>query len=211
MVRRCTASAWAAGWSWRWPATTAWPRPIASWACPEVKLGLLPGAGGTQRLPRALGVEPALNMIVSGEPVAAALLAQVPAKPLTQLATSAATLLDEAVALARQRGQRAPAAAGGGAAGPAPARAMLTFSLPGHGQGHGAKHFPAPAKRVDAVQAATPSKKITDGLATERDLFLQPTLHPRIAGAAPLCSLPSARPARFRTCLPTPRCELSKA
>ena len=35
-------------------------------ALPEVKLGLLPGAGGTQRLPRALGVEPALNMIVSG-------------------------------------------------------------------------------------------------------------------------------------------------
>ncbi|MFX7977100.1 enoyl-CoA hydratase-related protein, partial [Acinetobacter baumannii] len=36
-------------------------------ALPEVKLGLLPGAGGTQRLPRALGVAPALNMIVSGE------------------------------------------------------------------------------------------------------------------------------------------------
>lgn len=33
---------------------------------PEVKLGLLPGAGGTQRLPRLLGLEPALNMIVSG-------------------------------------------------------------------------------------------------------------------------------------------------
>ncbi|MBV8122481.1 MAG: enoyl-CoA hydratase/isomerase family protein, partial [Paucibacter sp.] len=47
-------------------------------ALPEVKLGLLPGGGGTQRLPRALGVEPALNMIVSGEPVNAELLAQVP-------------------------------------------------------------------------------------------------------------------------------------
>ncbi|MFL5309743.1 MAG: enoyl-CoA hydratase/isomerase family protein, partial [Myxococcales bacterium] len=33
---------------------------------PEVKLGLLPGAGGTQRLPRAIGLEAALNMIVSG-------------------------------------------------------------------------------------------------------------------------------------------------
>ena len=38
---------------------------------PEVKLGLLPGAGGTQRLPRVLGVERALNMIVSGNPVRA--------------------------------------------------------------------------------------------------------------------------------------------
>lgn len=38
---------------------------------PEVKLGLLPGAGGTQRLPRLAGVANALNMIVSGAPVSA--------------------------------------------------------------------------------------------------------------------------------------------
>lgn len=39
---------------------------------PEVKLGLLPGAGGTQRLPRLVGPEKALKMIVTGEPVGAA-------------------------------------------------------------------------------------------------------------------------------------------
>jgi len=43
--------------------------PGAQIALPEVKLGLLPGAGGTQRAPRVLGLEMALNMIVSGTPV----------------------------------------------------------------------------------------------------------------------------------------------
>ena len=33
---------------------------------PEIKLGILPGAGGTQRLPRAIGVEPALQLITTG-------------------------------------------------------------------------------------------------------------------------------------------------
>jgi 3-hydroxyacyl-CoA dehydrogenase len=38
---------------------------------PEVKLGLLPGAGGTQRLPRLIGAEAAIGAIVSGNPIAA--------------------------------------------------------------------------------------------------------------------------------------------
>ena len=38
---------------------------------PEVKLGLLPGAGGTQRVPRIAGVKAALDMITSGNPIAA--------------------------------------------------------------------------------------------------------------------------------------------
>jgi 3-hydroxyacyl-CoA dehydrogenase len=43
----------------------------ARFGLPEVKLGLLPGAGGTQRLPRVVGVEKALQMIVSGDPIGA--------------------------------------------------------------------------------------------------------------------------------------------
>src|SRR5260221_7740674 len=46
--------------------------PSAKLGLPEVKLGILPGGGGTQRLPRLVGVEKALEMIVSGEPVSAA-------------------------------------------------------------------------------------------------------------------------------------------
>src|ERR671931_1329688 len=43
----------------------------ARFGLPEVKLGLLPGAGGTQRLPRVVGVDKALSMMVSGDPIRA--------------------------------------------------------------------------------------------------------------------------------------------
>ncbi|MEY4583029.1 MAG: hypothetical protein RL701_7732 [Pseudomonadota bacterium] len=39
---------------------------------PEVKLGILPGAGGTQRLPRLIGVPRALDLMISGDPISAA-------------------------------------------------------------------------------------------------------------------------------------------
>jgi 3-hydroxyacyl-CoA dehydrogenase len=45
--------------------------PSAQFGLPEVKLGLLPGAGGTQRLPRLIGAEKALPMIATGNPISA--------------------------------------------------------------------------------------------------------------------------------------------
>ena len=145
--------------------------PGCKMALPEVKLGLLPGAGGTQRLPRALGVEPALNMIVSGEPVNSELLAQVPGQQLFhKMTASAETLLAEALAFATEVADVRPL--------------PLVRNLPAkHPQGDAyfqfarnmvgamAKNYPAPLKCIDAVEAAT-QRKFDDGMRFERDTFI---------------------------------------
>src|SRR5882757_6775639 len=69
---------------------------------PEVKLGILPGAGGTQRLPRAVGLEIALNMIVSGAPVKSEELAGT--RLFDQILEG--DLLSGAIAFAREIGAR---------------------------------------------------------------------------------------------------------
>jgi 3-hydroxyacyl-CoA dehydrogenase len=67
-------------------------------ALPEVKLGLLPGAGGTQRLPRLIGAEAAVNMIASGTTVASEKLRGTPLFD----AFAEGDLLEAAVAFARR-------------------------------------------------------------------------------------------------------------
>ena len=145
--------------------------PGCSVALPEVKLGLLPGAGGTQRLPRALGVEPALNMIVSGEPVKSELLAMLPGQQLfNKMAASLESLSDEALAYARSVANVRPL--------------PLVRNLPcKHPQGDAyfefarnmvggmSKNFPAPLKCIDAVEAAT-KNAFEAGVLVERSLFI---------------------------------------
>ena len=65
---RYTAPRSAAAWSWRWRATTA-SRRDALLGQPEVNLGIIPGAEGTQRLPRLVGIAKALDMCVTGKPM----------------------------------------------------------------------------------------------------------------------------------------------
>ena len=145
--------------------------PGASIALPEVKIGLIPGAGGTQRLPRVLGVEPALNMIVSGEPIKSEMLAMLPGQKLfDKMAASPESLMDEALQFAREVADVRPL--------------PRVRDLPcKHPQGDAyfqftrnmvkgmAKNYPAPPKCVDAVQAAT-KKKFDEGMVLERELFI---------------------------------------
>ena len=145
--------------------------PSCSVALPEVKLGILPGAGGTQRLPRVLGVEAALNMIVSGEAIKSEFLAQLPGQKLfDKMADAPESLVKEALAYAQTIADIRPL--------------PLVRNLPcKHPNGDAyfqfarnmvkgmSKNFPAPLKCVDAVEAAT-KQKFDAGLLIERDLFL---------------------------------------
>jgi len=124
--------------------------PDASIALPEVKLGLLPGAGGTQRLPRVVGVERALRMIVSG--------ASVPARELrdTRLfdAIVDGDLLEGALAFARKVvSERRPAMRVRDFAIDCPNLTDLTQSAKAKAAVE-AKGQPAPLRCIDAVAAA---------------------------------------------------------
>ena len=77
--------------------------PSARVGFPEVLLGLLPGAGGTQRLPRLVGAERALDMMISGKPVNATAAAQ--AGIIDRLIEDG-DLLEGAIAYARERVSR---------------------------------------------------------------------------------------------------------
>ncbi|MBP0594716.1 enoyl-CoA hydratase/isomerase family protein [Paraburkholderia sp. LEh10] len=141
--------------------------PGAQIALPEVKLGILPGAGGTQRLPRALGLEAALNMIVSGAPVMSEKLAGTPL--FDQLVEG--DLMEGALAFARKVGAQN---------GPHPkirdrkiehpnAAGFIQFAR--NSVAAVAKNFPAPHKCIDAIEAGV-LKGFDHGMKVERECFL---------------------------------------
>jgi 3-hydroxyacyl-CoA dehydrogenase len=147
--------------------------PGAQVALPEVKLGLIPGAGGTQRLPRVLGLETALNMIVSGEPVKSELLASLPGQKLFDKVIEG-DLLAGAIAFAQEVGAKHA----GGA--PLPLvrdlkvkhrdpDAFIQFAR--NTVKAMSKNFPAPGKCVDAVEMSV-KKKFDEAMVAEREIFV---------------------------------------
>jgi 3-hydroxyacyl-CoA dehydrogenase len=136
---------------------------------PEVKLGILPGAGGTQRLPRLIGVEAALNIIVSGDPVPAphaakaGVIDKIIEGDLTEGAVAyARQLITDNAPLRKVRdlkvdaGQLAPGFFDA-------ARTRIAREK---------KNLFAPQRIVDALQAAA-TLDFEQGMARERELFLE--------------------------------------
>jgi 3-hydroxyacyl-CoA dehydrogenase len=136
---------------------------------PEVKLGLLPGAGGTQRLPRLIGIEAALGMIVSGDPVAASHAAK--GGVIDKIIDG--DLLEGAVSYARELAERQ-----------APLRKVRDINVDTGKIPAGyfdearkrvakeKKNLFAPQRIVDALEAAA-TLPFDKGMARERELFLQ--------------------------------------
>ena len=136
---------------------------------PEVKLGILPGSGGTQRLPRLIGIEAALDLIVSGEPISATRAAQ-------------AGIIDEIIQGSLTEGAVAYAEAL--IARHAPARKVRDIPIdagklaPGFFDAARARiakekrNLFAPQRIVEALEAAA-LLPFDAGLARERELFVQ--------------------------------------
>jgi 3-hydroxyacyl-CoA dehydrogenase len=134
---------------------------------PEVKLGLLPGAGGTQRVPRLIGAQASLDLILSGAPIAADRAMEL---GLVDRRV-AGDLYDEALAYTQQLVDQNAPLRRASELDPAAADAEL-FEGYRSNLAKKARNLTAPQRIVDCVEAAT---KLTfaDGLKRERELFLE--------------------------------------
>ncbi len=133
--------------------------PGATLGLPEVTLGVVPGAGGTQRLPRLIGLGPALSLISEGRVIGAAEAAKLGLVD---------ALAEDPVAAARDLALPERPATG---AMPAPAADPAALEAARAQAARRAKGQEAPRLAIDLV-AATTSLSMAEGLACERETFL---------------------------------------
>jgi 3-hydroxyacyl-CoA dehydrogenase len=143
--------------------------PDAKLGVPEVKLGLLPGAGGTQRLPRVAGVQKALEMVTSGTPIGAkeayavGLVDRIVEGELLQHAVAYAEEVRDIRPLPKssERDEKL-----------AEARANpAIFDEFRKANGRKFRGFEAPEANIKAVEAAV-AKPYAEGVIDERNLFM---------------------------------------
>lgn len=148
--------------------------PEAVLGLPEVNLGLVPGAGGTQRLPRILGAGEALRMMLTGAPIRAAEALKLGL--LDRVAEG--DILEAALALAAEvTGPRPTAARRDGLA---DARAHMAAVAEARAAQQG-NRLPAPGKIIDLVEAALVFP-LAQGLVAEETAFAELVSTPEAAG-----------------------------
>jgi 3-hydroxyacyl-CoA dehydrogenase len=141
--------------------------PSAKIGTPEVKLGLLPGAGGTQRLPRIAGVKLALELTAKGDPIPAKVALQ--AGLIDRLAGED-SLEADAIAFANEVADTRPLPrARDKVASPDP-EAVETFKKENAKRFRG---FDAPAANIACVEKAVDGSSFDEGIAFEREQFMK--------------------------------------
>ena len=142
---------------------------------PEVTLGVLPGAGGTQRTVRLMGVRPALDLMLAGTPISAGKALE--AGLIDQLAEGD-LLAGAKQLLARQIAAGTPMQRVRDLPVPLPAGGPIDFSALRAEQARKARSPHAAARIIDCVEAAT-LRSFDEGLAFERRQFLDCAASPQ--------------------------------
>jgi 3-hydroxyacyl-CoA dehydrogenase len=141
--------------------------PSAKIGTPEVKLGLLPGAGGTQRLPRIAGVKLALEMTAKGEPISAEKALDA---GLIDKIVGEDSLEAEAIAFAREVARRRPLPRASERTATADPDAVAAFKKE---NGRRFRGFDAPNANIACVEKAAGGSSFAEGMAFERAEFMR--------------------------------------